>query len=156
MEDIPMKKAMLLLAIFELAGSLWAADPFVGIWKLNLAKSRFEGQAPKSETMKIEALGNGLKWTSEIVNTDGTTAGGGWSGKYDGKDYALTESADYDAIAATKINSNTFESVLKKGGRKVGTGRGIVSKDGKTLTLTSKLKNAQGQDVTDVSVFDKQ
>ena len=42
---------------------------------------------------------------------------------------------------------------MKKGGRVVGTGREVVSKDGKTLTLTSELNNAQGQDV---SVYDKQ
>jgi hypothetical protein len=42
---------------------------------------------------------------------------------------------------------------MKKGGKVVGTGQEVVSKDGKTLTLTSKLTNAQGQSV---SVYDKQ
>jgi hypothetical protein len=38
----------------------------------------------------------------------------------------------------------------------VGTGRGVVSEDGKTLTLTSETKNAQGQETTSVGVYDKQ
>jgi hypothetical protein len=151
-----MRKAMLFLAVFVVAGSLWAADPFVGTWKMNGAKSKIASQAPKSFTMKIEALDNSLKWTSDMVAVDGTASNGAWSGKYDGEDYANTGSADYDAIAAKRINANTFNSVLKKGGKVVGTGRGVVSKSGKTLTLTSKLKNAQGQDITDVIVFDKQ
>jgi hypothetical protein len=29
------------LAMFLLAGSLFAADPFAGTWKLNLAESKF-------------------------------------------------------------------------------------------------------------------
>jgi hypothetical protein len=130
-----------------------AADPFIGTWKMNVAKSKIASQAPKSWTLKIEALDNGLKWTSDIVAADGTAAIGVWSGKYDGEDYANTLGGDYDAVAAKKINANTFDSVLKKEGKVVGSGRGVVSKNGKTLTITTKLKNAQGQDVV---VFDKQ
>jgi hypothetical protein len=151
-----MRKAMLLLAVLGLAGSLWAADPFVGTWKMNMAKSKIASGALKSFTMKIEALDNGLKWTSDFISADGKATNGMWSGKYDGKDYASTGSADYDAIAAKKINANAFNSVLKKGGKEVGTGQGVVSTNGKTLTLTSKLKNAQGQNIADVIVFDKQ
>jgi hypothetical protein len=29
-----MRKAMLLLVVLGLAGSLWAADPLIGTWKL--------------------------------------------------------------------------------------------------------------------------
>jgi hypothetical protein len=35
-----MRKIMLFLAVFGLVGSLWAADPTMGTWKLNLAKSK--------------------------------------------------------------------------------------------------------------------
>jgi len=46
-----MRKLILLLAVFELAGSLYGADnPFIGTWKLNLAKSNFSGSAPKERT----------------------------------------------------------------------------------------------------------
>ena len=34
-----MRKAMILLAVFGLVGLLWGADPLVGTWKLNIAKS---------------------------------------------------------------------------------------------------------------------
>jgi hypothetical protein len=151
-----MRKVLLVLVFCGFAASLWAADAFVGTWKMNMAKSKIASGALKSFTMKIEAFDNGLKWTSDFVGTDGKATNGMWSGKYDGKDYSSTGSADYDAIAAKKTNANAFDSVLKKGGKVVGSGQGVVSKDGKTLTLTSKLKNAQGQDTTDVLVFDKQ
>ena len=53
------------------------------------------------------------------------------------------------------MDANTLDSVMKKGGKEVETGHGVVSKDGKTLTLIGKVKNAQGQEITDVSVFNR-
>jgi len=151
-----MRKSVLCLAVFGLVGSLWAADPIEGTWKLNVAKSKITGAAPKSEIFKITAQGGGFKWVGESVAADGKTTNSVWSGKYDGKDYSLTENADIDTVASKKIDANTSDAVLKKGGKVVGTMRWVVSKDGKTLTYTEKLKNAQGQDVNDIGVFDKQ
>jgi hypothetical protein len=45
---------------------------------------------------------------------------------------------------------------LKKAGKPVATGVNAVSKDGKTLTWTSKGINAQGQPTSGVQVFEKQ
>ena len=36
-----MRKAILLFGILGLTCSLWAADPIIGTWKLNIAKSKF-------------------------------------------------------------------------------------------------------------------
>jgi len=44
---------MLLLAVFGLASSLWAADPSVGTWKANIAKSKI---TPSTETLPKEAM----------------------------------------------------------------------------------------------------
>ena len=48
-----MRKAMLLLAVFGLVGSLWAADPIIGTRRLNLAKSKFVQGAPKEQTNTV-------------------------------------------------------------------------------------------------------
>jgi hypothetical protein len=45
-----MRKAMLLLAVLGLAGALWAADPIMGKWKLNIEKSK--GLRPTADPMK--------------------------------------------------------------------------------------------------------
>jgi len=60
-----MRKTMLFLAVLGLAGSLWAADPFVGTWKLNLAKSKASNPnlMHKSETIRIVAQENGAIYT---------------------------------------------------------------------------------------------
>jgi hypothetical protein len=49
-----MRKAMLLLAVFGLAGSLWAADPIIGTWKLNIAKSKFMLSPRRNKRIRFE------------------------------------------------------------------------------------------------------
>ena len=149
--------AATMIFIFALATVAMAADPFIGTWKLNLAKSKFNpGQAPKSLTLKIAAQDNGFKWTFDTVEADGKATSAVWSGKYDGKDYLLTANPDVDAVASRKIDANRLDSVMKKGGKQIGSGRIVVSKDGKILTLTTKEKNAQGQDASVTEVYEKQ
>jgi hypothetical protein len=53
-------------------------------------------------------------------------------------------------------NANTIETVSKKGGKPVMTTRSVVFKDGKTRTSTQTGKNANGQNVKNTLVYDKQ
>src|SRR6267143_6814256 len=51
-----------------------AQDPWVGGWKLNLAKSKYDpaNLAPKSQTLKQEAMaGGGMKATTDGVDAQG-------------------------------------------------------------------------------------
>ena len=62
-----MRRTMLLLGIFGLAGSLWAADPIIGTWKLNIEKSKFSSAKhpmldltdPKEQTEVYRELDSG-------------------------------------------------------------------------------------------------
>jgi hypothetical protein len=54
-----------------------------------------------------------------------------------------------------KIDDYTYENVAKLKGQALTTTRMVVSKDGKTRTNTVTGKNAQGQTVTNVVVFEK-
>jgi hypothetical protein len=55
-----------------------------------------------------------------------------------------------------RIDANTIQSAAKKGGEVTMTVTSTVSKDGKTRTSTFKGKDAQGHDVNNVVVYDKQ
>ncbi len=151
-----MRNAMLLLAVFGLAGMLWAADPFEGTWKLNAAKSKLAGPPPKSEIVKITPQASGFKWATETVDKEGKIANAMWLGKYDGKAHLYTGNSDIDSIASKKTDANTLDVTFMKAGKAVGTGQAIVSKEGKMLTLISKIKNAQGEEATNTAVYDKQ
>ena len=151
-----MRKAMLLLAVFRLAGTLWAADPFVGTWNLSVARSTKGSRVFKSWIVKIEALDDTFKWTSDVVDFDGKPKHLEWAGKYDEKDYLLKGSSEFDASAVKRIDAKTIEWIDKKAGKEAMTWQFTVSKDGKTQSWTGKIKDAKGQEIKHPQVFEKQ
>jgi hypothetical protein len=147
--------------LFVFSAAAWAQqDPFVGTWKQNLAKSKYDpGPPPAQGNMhKIEGVANGLKvTTSGGVDAQGKPVGTQWTVYYDGKDYPMKDSSNtYDSISLKKTGARSFETVSKKGGKALRTSQWSVSADGKTLTRTSKGTNTQGQPFDNVLVYDKQ
>jgi hypothetical protein len=138
--------------------SAQAKDPRVGTWMLNLAKSKYSpGPAPQSQTLTVEAVGNGEKVTSEVVAADGKRTTTTYTANFDGKDYPLTGSAlGADKVSLKRINARTTERTDKKDGKVMVHITRVVSPDGKMMTATVKGTNAEGQAVNNVVVFEKQ
>ena len=137
--------------------SAQASDARIGTWKLNVAKSKYSpGPAPQSNTLKIEASGQGEKVTTEGVNATGTPTMTQYTANFDGKDYPLTGSQNADKVSLKRIDARTTERTDKKGDKVVQTVTRVVSQDGKTMTVTEKGTNAQGQAVDNVVVYEKQ
>ena len=137
--------------------SAQASDARIGTWKLNVAKSKFSpGPAPQSRTVKVEASGQGEKVTVEGVNAAGTPTMEQYTANFDGKDYPMTGSQNADTVSFKRIDARTMERTDKKGEKVVTTSTRVVSEDGKTMTVTTKGTNAQGQAVDNVSVWEKQ
>jgi len=127
------------------------------MWKLNVAKSKYSpGPAPQSLTVKVEASGQGEKVTNEGVNADGTPTMTQYTANFDGKDYPLTGSQIADKVSLKRIDARTTVRTDKKGDKTVQTLTRVVSQDGKTMTVTIKGTNAQGQAVDNVLDFEKQ
>ncbi len=80
----------------------------------------------------------------------------GYTASYDGKDYPLNGSAVADTVSLKRINERTSERMDKKAGKPVLTYTRVVSQDGKTMTVTIKGTNPQGQPIANVVVFEKQ
>jgi hypothetical protein len=137
---------------------VYAADMSVGTWKLNLAKSKYDpaNLAPKSQTVKNEVAADGVKQVADIVDSTGKAVHTEYTAKYDGKDYAVKGDPNRDMVALKKIDDYTFEFTNGKGGKAMTTGKVVYSKDGKTRTITTSGTNAQGQKVSNTTVFDKQ
>ncbi len=156
------KTIILFVALLSIPAGLRAADdPFVGTWKLNLAKSKFDPGPPvRSRTVTVQAIGgNAVRWSIDQVDAEGNHATVVEMPKFDGKDYPRTVSVPNapDTIALKRIDAYTLEESLKKNGTVVATYRQVVSKDGKTRTATQTSgTNARGQAVHDVLVFDRQ
>ena len=150
-------KYVRLLGTLALGFTLWAADPAIGTWKLNVARSKYSpGPAPKSATITYEETADGIKRTGESVDAEGKTTSFGYTAKYDGKDYPVTGSDLVDMITLKRINDHTTESTLKKSDKVVSTARRAVSKDGRTMTLTVNGTNAKGEKTNNITIYEKQ
>ena len=72
----------------------------------------------------------------------------------DGKDYPVTGSPDYDTMSL-KRSGATVEGTRKKDGKVVQTYQRVVSEDRKTMTVATTGKDASGQTLNSVAVFDR-
>ena len=59
-------------------------------------------------------------------------------------------------LAYKRIDANTVEATTTLKGKPAQVTKIVVSADGKTRTLTQTGKNAKGETVNNVSVYDKQ
>jgi len=157
-----MRKLLLVCALavcgLLISGSLALADDhWVGTWKLNAEKSKYSpGPAPKSMTLKFEATPEGIKLTSEGVDAEGKATKGGYASKFDGKEVTMAGNPNADTAAPKKIDDNSYSNTWKKAGKVTITTKGVVSPDGKTLTITQTGTDAQGRPVNSTAVFEKQ
>ena len=146
-------------AVAAFTAGAWAqdSDAIAGTWKLNVAKSKFKpGPAPKSMTLKIEAAGKGVHLTSEGVGADDKPIATEYTANYDGKEYPLKGSPVADTVSLKRMGPRTVRRTDKKDGKVVQTLTRVIDKDGKSFTVTTKGKNAKGEPVDNVTVFEKQ
>ena len=131
-----------------------APDPVIGTWKLNAAKST-GAAVPKSEARTYTASADGIVLNYQRVGADGKESSVHATVKYDGKDYPVTGSPDFDTASARRVGPNVVESTQKRAGKPVSTTTRTLSKDGKTLTLVIRGANAKGERTTTTLVYDR-
>jgi hypothetical protein len=135
------------------------ADPHVGTWKLNLAKSKFSpGPGPKALTIVYTADASGLVQTTQGTDPDGKPINPPkLTIMFDGKDHPTPGNPNWDTTAWKRVDGRTFELERKKGGKMVNTATSTVSADGKTMTTTARGVSPQGQpNSTATLVYDRQ
>jgi hypothetical protein len=151
---------VVVLAVLVSGVLLAQSNPFIGTWKLNTAKSKFNpGPGPQSRTLTYEAQAKGLKASSEGTAGDGTHTAFSYTANYDGKDNPVSGTGvpgGADTVALEHISPNTIRSTWKKAGKVVHTGRSLVSKDGNVMTIRVRGTTANGQPESDLMVWDKQ
>jgi len=133
-------------------------NPILGTWKLNVAKSTFTpGPGWRSQTRTYRAMpGGGVSVSWSGVGARGEKMRVSYSYGYDGTDYPMKGSANYDTINAVPVDAFTIKSEEKRDGKIVGIAVRTVSPDGKVLTITDDGTNRKGQKFSQVLVFDRQ
>ena len=147
--------ALLISLVFVSAAMAFQDNPNMGTWKLNEAKSKFAGKT-RNHTVVYEAAGDQIKVTVDGVDESGGAVHNEWTGKFDGKYYPVTGDATSDSRAYRMVNKSTLALTGKKGDKVTLTGRIVISRDGKSRTVTTTTTNAQGKKVKNVAVYDKQ
>jgi len=149
--------AALMLPLTYVLGADAAVDPAVGTWTLDLAKSKLDPNQPalKSSVRTYTSTADGLKVSIHSVDADGTHDTGS-TFTYDGKPHPVSGPTDYDTIAVTRVGTNQSKTKLIMSGKVIGHLTRVVSKDGKTMTITVDETNAKGTKVHEVTVYERQ
>ena len=119
-----------------LAPALAHASPFEGAWKLDPAKSHFEG-----DTYSFTRTAKGFRYSN------GSTLS--YVFAIDGKDYPTIESR---SAAWSKSADGGFDTVSKANGKVVSKGHWMISPDGKTLTADFTIYRPDGSTETEHDV----
>src|ERR1700732_2986350 len=127
------------------AAACFAANPHIGTWKLNEAKSKLAPGMGKNNTVVYTEMKDKMQVRVDGVDKDGKPTHGVWVGKPDGKAYSMKGNLPYNSVAYKVVNDRTYELTAMKDGKMLWTGKSTVSEDGKSRTLTLNGTDANGK-----------
>jgi hypothetical protein len=129
-------------------------DVVLGVWKVDLAKSKYyPGPPPISETRTFTRGKDGIIGTVVRRNADGREERIEYRADFD-NEYPVSGTEAYDAVRFRRIDDYTSDAVLSHAGRVFGTARRVISKDGRTMTITFRQEDPSL--VKNVVVYSKQ
>ena len=134
----------------------FAADPNVGTWKLNEAKSQFAPGAIKNLTVTYTTVGDNYKCVVDGVDGAGKPTHNEWTGKFDGKDYPVIGDPAATTRSLKMVKPGHYELTNKKDGKTVVTGTVDFAADNKTRTLTTHMTDAAGKTQKSIAVYERQ
>ena len=155
-----MKRTLLLVSILALSlvaskTLLAQEDPFLGTWKLNVAKSKVTGsQPPKSETRTEVAQGSGETVTYAGIAADGSPISWGYTSNLDGKDAAISgrRPNGADTLAITRLDANTRTAVEKEACKTLFTVRGEISNPKCNMIISPRTRQKSSRDCMPMTV----
>ena len=121
------------------AAPLPAADPLVGRWELNVARTHYGGGAEprKKELFVCAAAGAGVRCTIESVRADGRTLSGGFTAAYDGSPGPTQGIPEVDHVRLIRVSASIADATFTSQGRPVFAYRAVRSANGRSLTIIS-------------------
>src|SRR6202011_4389463 len=155
-DNVKKTLSLIMLAAVLFASPAFAADPVVGTWKLDVAKSKFSSGSELTAATRVYSDANGLYTLDQkVTGADGKAKS--YQVHYrDGKEEKQAAGGPVDTTLAKKIDANTWDFDLKKDGKVVGHVHRVVSADGKTLTVHNTGMQLSGARGDETLVFDIQ
>ena len=148
-----MRKALLLLAVLGLTSSLWAADPIIGTWKLNVEKSTFNQyrQEPSEEIIEVyrEIENNQIELTLPAGSVLTWPVQGGIV------NIKVMKGDSSRSYVQTRIGPDEWLVTVMEDGKQIRTRHKKISKDGKTMRQTYRGLH-EGYSFEMLDVYEKQ
>jgi hypothetical protein len=143
-----------------LAGSLWAADPIIGTWKLNIGKSKLPPDMSniKELSFVIRERGDDYELVTKGIQKDGSQffekmispKRGGFR-KYEGGDRA-----EGISVLEVPMDDKTAYSIRLRNGRVISVTQWILSEDGRTWRAIGKARTSEGKPYEGLQWWEKQ
>ena len=146
---------MALVLSFAMTIASFAANPQMGTWKLNEAKSKLVPGMGKNATVTYVEHNDKIRITVDGVDKDGKPTHSVWIGKFDGKAYPLKGSSSLSAVAYRTVNDRTNDITALKDGKMMWSGKITVAPDGKSRTVTTNGTDPNGKKFSGKAVYDK-
>jgi hypothetical protein len=134
-----------------------APETWVGTWALNVEKSVYNpGPGPyRRGAMTVEIVGDQVRFAYDLVMQRGGVQHMEWTGRFDGEDYMVQGVDDYVTYAYSPVSDREYQVVTKVDRQIVAISTVTVSADGRTLTTSTGGRNARGDEITNVTVYEK-
>ena len=158
-----MKQGLLLLLLlsctvaFSQAKKQAGADPWAGNWKLDTAKSKIHGPAPKEETVTVDAVSkDSIKYTIKGTGADGKAYTVSFDGKAGAASPELVDGKENAQLTYQMPSSHELTSESKGNDGSSSTAKITLSKDNKMVTVHEQGKNAKGEQHEQTMVYARQ
>ena len=127
--------------------------PWLGTWKRNSAKSSSPGNG--TAIFKMWQEGDGFRYTLDMTPPSGKATQMEAFGRFDGQRYPERGNPSADFNVFERVDDDTYALVDIKDGQEKIRFNISISADGKTRTSVAKSRNAKGEEVTSIGVWDR-
>jgi hypothetical protein len=134
------------------------SSEWFGTWRLNIEKSVYTAGPPpyRRATMKVAPLDDGrMRFSYDFVYPRGGLQHVEWDGRFDGNDYIVQGADEYVTYAYRQTGARAYQITAKLDARATAVATVTISEDGRTITTSTRSRTARGQEVTNITVYEK-
>ena len=152
-----MNSSLTAILLLVTAGTGFAANPYLGIWKFNDAKSKLAPGVSRNATMTYSQHGDYIKMVTDGTNPDGKPKHTVWMGRFDGNAYPVKGDpfSPYNSMGMQAITDHVqlIQGIAE--GKVAWWGTVTISPDGKTRTARLHSTDSRGRNFTVRKVYDR-
>jgi hypothetical protein len=162
-KEVTVKRFLVLLLLLNAAFAFSqtkkqsGTDPWAGTYKLDTARSKFSGPAPKEETVTVDAASkDSVKYTITGTDSDNKPYTISYDGKVGTPSSQTADGKEVAQITYQMPSSHQFTSESKGSDGGSGSATITLSRDNKTITVREHSKDAKGAAHEQTTVYTRQ